>query len=201
MDPFVVIGTVTIVSLVVAVLLLLCRSLLALQRTRAVLAAAGVPVGSGSAYRQAVVAGRKLGGWISAGMSLLLVAAWGITMGLTHATEPAAVSWLLGTPMAIIAVPTLAGLLVLAATWISVGAVREVHRWLQSADAGAMEVPEPARAEGLRLLRRVTWSQAGVAGVGVVAGTVSVVFGALLVAALFVLASTAITCTRNPKCI
>lgn len=211
------IGAAVVGALTAAVLVLLVRSVRALRRTDELLSAAGVPTGAGSPYRDAVTAGRSLGTRVSVVMVLLTIAAWVVTTAVTAASEPEAVSWLVSLPMVVIALPTVVVLLVLTGVWVNVGAVREVHRWLRSADlapddeasehaepieqAGPVEQVERARAEALRVLRRITWSQVGVTGVGVAAGTLSVVFGVLLVGALFALASTAIACTRNPKCI
>lgn len=217
------IGAAVVGALTAAVLVLLVRSVRALRRTDELLSAAGVPTGAGSPYRDAVTAGRSLGIRVSVVMVLLTIAAWVVTTAVTAASEPEAVSWLVSLPMVFIALPTVVVLLVLTGVWVNVGAVREVHRWLRSADlapddeasehaepieqagpveqGGPVEQVERARAEALRVLRRITWSQVGVTGVGVAAGTLSVVFGVLLVGALFALASTAIACTRNPKCI
>lgn len=199
-------GGIAIAILLVAVIVLLVRSVSATRATRELLASHGIAVGPGSPFSDALTAGRRTGWWVSLVFVLLTVIAYVVAIVATVGTEPEALE-LFGGAMIALAIPTLLVLGVLAATWVAVSGVRELHRWLQVADLPSTNPDdadpgsEQVRAEGLQLLRRVTWSQAGVTGVGVVAGTLSVLFGAVFVAALFALAASAIACARNPKCI
>lgn len=218
-----VLGGAAIAALLVAIIVLLVRSVTATRATRDLLASNGVAVGPGSSFHAAKRSGHRTGNWMALVFVLLTVVAFVVATVATVGSEPTALE-LFGPGAFVLAIPILLLLGLLAGTWVGVCVVRELHRWLQVADldghtsgsvdaTGDTETPstgaaaseaadtEALRTEGLRLLRRVTWSQAGVTGVGVVAGTLSVLFGAVLVAALFALAATAIACARNPKCI
>lgn len=202
-----VLGGIAVAALLAALIVLLVRSRSAITATQELLATHGIAVGPGSPFAEARAAGRRTGGWVALVFVLLTVIAFVVAIIATVGTEAAAMELFGGAAIAL-AVPALLVLGLLTAVWMAVCQVRELHRWLQVADLAAAdasdtdaESTDQVRADGLQRLRRVTWSQAGVTGVGVVAGTLSILFGAVFVAALFALATAAISCARNPKCI
>ncbi|HIT76416.1 MAG TPA: hypothetical protein IAA98_12595 [Candidatus Avipropionibacterium avicola] len=183
----------------VPALVLLVRSARALSRARQTLAAAGIAIDESSDWGQAMRIGRRRGGWITAIVVGLIVIAYLVAILVTYAIEPDAAGWL-APPIGLVFLgPFLLALALLIPCWILGAMVAESHRLLTS--------PRWAEAAGAPVgaavaqLRRVTWSQSGVTGIGVVAGVLSVIFGAGLIAALFVVATTAISCARDPKCI
>ncbi len=148
---------------------------------------------------QAMRAGRRRGTWITVIVLAVILLGAVLAVVVTGVVEPDAVGMLVSGPGLVVAGPFLLVLGLLIPCWVLGSMVAAGHRLLTSAPWAEPHADAVTTAVGQ--LRGVTWSQTGVTGVGVIAGVLSVIFGAGLIAALFVVATTAIACARDPKCI
>lgn len=197
MDPSIILILIAGVVVCVPPVVLLARSQLAVGQTARALNGHGIHTGEGSPWLQARRTGQRRATKfiliLLAVIAVICAAAWIIT----HQIEPGATD-ILGAMALQVLLPAFGVLLVVVVlALIKTCEVQELHRELSANLPG----DHPARDAALGKLRGVTWSQTGATGVGVAAGIVCFLFGAGLIGALFVFASAAISCARDPKCL
>lgn len=188
------IGGTALVALPALILLIRCE--LVLHRAR--LAINGAPKGLAADWSQLQARSGRLATRATWLVVIATVAAIGIALLVTVLIEPDALMAFLGFGLYNLALPCIIALAFVLAAVHQACKVRELF---DAISHSGLPADHPARVAALDQLGRVTWSQTGIAGLGIFGGVVCFVFGAGLIAALFALASTAISCARDPKCI
>lgn len=184
------------IALPALALLLRCRRLIG--QTAASMKEHHVDIGEGTPWdeglgRSTTLAAKLIGVILGVVVAILVAA-----LAITYLIEPGALQPLFGVIIKVLGLPAGIALLCVLLAVEKACQVRELFRAVTDSDLPA---DHPARRAALDLLGRVTWSQAGVTGIGALGAVLCFVFGAGLVGALFFFASAAISCARDPKCI